>query len=191
MATPCLLSLQPGHGDTGSPLLCFSLLHCSEVTSLISWVENTNKISAILLPLFLSAWTSQVGEAEFKDKSLVLPFFKSSFSLALARWLSRLEHHTIPPKVAGLIPGPGTSLGYRFDPWSGRLPVTVSLTSMVLSHSLYRFLPHHLRCDGKPCAVSSEARAVVCFRGSAQSRCILCFSSGFGHHLGEDEGFGL
>lgn len=46
----------------------------------------------------------------------MLPFFKNSFSIALAWWLSGLEHRTVHQKVAGLIPGEGTYLGYRFDP---------------------------------------------------------------------------
>ena len=37
-------------------------------------------------------------------------------NLALAGWLSWLEHHPTHQKVVGLIPSQGTYLGCRFDP---------------------------------------------------------------------------
>ena len=57
--------------------------------------------------------------------------------VALARWLSWLEHRPTHQKAVGSIPGQGTQLGFRFHPWSGRIPEATSqcfsLTSMFLS----------------------------------------------------------
>ena len=61
------------------------------------------------------------------------------WKVALAGWLSWLEHHPVHQKVAGSIPGQGTYPGCGFDPLSGSLPEadpSSSLTSMFLS------LPH-------------------------------------------------
>lgn len=45
--------------------------------------------------------------------------------------------------------------------------------------------------EGQALTVQMKACVLAWFRGSGQSRWILCFFSGFGYHLGEDEGFGL
>ena len=42
--------------------------------------------------------------------------------MALAGWLSWLEHLPVHKKVVGLTPGQGTYLGWRLDPQSGRVP---------------------------------------------------------------------
>ena len=64
--------------------------------------------------------------------------------LALARWLSWLEHCPAPRRVVGSIPGPGTYLGCRVDSQSGRMREAASLhfclTSMFLSLPLPLFL---------------------------------------------------
>ena len=41
--------------------------------------------------------------------------------IALAGWLSWLEHHTIKQKVVGSILSQGTCLGCRLDPQSGHI----------------------------------------------------------------------
>ena len=60
------------------------------------------------------------------------------FCIALARWLSWLEHHPLHKKAEGLIPSQGTYLGCRFSPWLGvygkqLINVSLSLKSMKIS----------------------------------------------------------
>ena len=60
--------------------------------------------------------------------------------LALAGWLSWLEHHPIHQKFEGLVPGQGTYLGRGFDTRSGCMWEATgqcfSLTLMVFVSSL-------------------------------------------------------
>ena len=60
--------------------------------------------------------------------------------IALAGWLSWLEHHPAHEKAAGLIIHQGTCLGCKFDPWLGCIQEAThwcfSLTLKFLSLSL-------------------------------------------------------
>ena len=67
---------------------------------------------------------------------------------AVAGWVSWLEHRPIHQEAVGLIPGQGTYLGCRFDPWLGiyeRQPISFSLTLMFLSLSLSLSIPLSLK----------------------------------------------
>ena len=57
-----------------------------------------------------------------------------NMALALAGWLSWLEHHPLHQKVAGSIPSQGTYLGGRFDPWLGHVREATNWWSLSLSN---------------------------------------------------------
>ena len=79
------------------------------------------------------------GAPKYTHTIITSECFKNTFRwikkwLALARWLSWLERRTMHQVVAGSIPGQGTYLGCRFNPWLGpRREVTDPCLSSSLS----------------------------------------------------------
>ena len=94
------------HGRAAKESNCKRKVHREVGSDCLTWLEKGGQLT-----MSLKTWQPVLCLQRTCVKEYALPWLV---------WLSWLEHRPAKLKVAGLISRPGTCLGCRFGPWSGR-----------------------------------------------------------------------